>query len=82
MVQNGAARLCFNGITAVPYDAKAVTDALAGSSMSDSDIDSAISHLKVEDPLGDVHASGEYRIQLAKVYGARALKLARDRANG
>ena len=37
-------------------------------------------NLSVDDPLGDVHASGDYRVALARAYGKRALKLARDRA--
>jgi len=32
--------------------------------------------------LEDLHASGLYRMELAKVYGRRALKAARDRARG
>jgi CO/xanthine dehydrogenase FAD-binding subunit len=32
--------------------------------------------------MGDVFASGEYRLHLAKVYGRRALQAARDRAKG
>jgi carbon-monoxide dehydrogenase medium subunit len=75
------AGLAFNGIAAKAWNAQAVADALAGTAASDSDIASAVdNHLTVDDPLGDVHASGEYRVHLAKVYGKRALKLARDRA--
>ncbi len=73
--------LAFNGISDIPVSASAVAAALVGTSLDDAAIDAAISsHLSVPDPLGDVYASGEYRVQLAKVYGARALKAARDRA--
>ena len=39
-----------------------------------------LKRLRLPDPLGDIHASGEYRVALAKAYGKRALKAARDRA--
>lgn len=73
--------LCFNGVTATPHRASAVGEALGGTSMTDAEIDRAVDdHLAVEEPLGDVQASGEYRVELARVYGKRALKTARDRA--
>ena len=76
-----SASLAFNGVTAVPHHASAVGAALAGSDLSDEAIDKAVSdNLSIDDPLGDVQASGEYRVQLAGVYGKRALKAARDRA--
>ncbi len=79
--QGAAAALCFNGIAATPVVASGVCQALAGSDLSDAAIASAVEgHLKVDDPLSDVHASGEYRLQLAKTYGKRALAAARDRA--
>ena len=75
------ARLCFNGVTATPFDAAAVADALAGQALDDATIDRTVEErLTIEDPMGDLFASGPYRVQLAKVYGKRALKLARDRA--
>ena len=75
----GRTALAFNGVTAKPYHAKAVTDALGGD-VSDESIDRAVAeHLAIDDPLGDVQASGEYRVELAKVWGRRALKAARDR---
>lgn len=78
-----SARLCFNGVTATPHSAGAVTDALAGKSLDDAAIDQAVDdNLSISDPMGDLHASGAYRVELAKVFGKRALKLARDRAQG
>ncbi len=78
-----AAALCFNGITDSALNARAVAGALVGSSLDDDAIDAAVDgHLTADDPLGDVYASGEYRLHLAKVQGKRALKLARDRARG
>ncbi len=73
--------LAYNGITATPHHAVAVGEALAGTSLTDAEIDRAVDeHLEIDEPLGDVQASGEYRVELAKVYGKRALKAARDRA--
>jgi len=77
-----SARLCFNGVTATPLDAQNVAGALAGKTPDDAAIDQAVNaNLVASDPMGDVFASGEYRVHLAKVFGRRALKLARDRAS-
>lgn len=77
------ARLCFNGVTETPLAADAVAAALAGSDPNDRVIEQAVADcLSVEDPLADTFASGEYRAQLARVYGRRALRAARDRARG
>ena len=76
-----AASLAFNGVTTTPYLATAVTEALSGGDGSDTAIDQAVdTHLAIAEPMGDLHASGEYRGHLAAAYGKRALKLARDRA--
>ncbi|MEM7032987.1 MAG: xanthine dehydrogenase family protein subunit M, partial [Chloroflexota bacterium] len=78
-----SASLCYNGVTAVPLNASAVADALAGGSIDDAAIDSAVDgNIAIDDPMSDIHASGDYRVALAKVYGKRALKAARDRAQG
>lgn len=83
-IENGtctAASLCFNGVTAVPLNASAVANALVGKSLDDATINAAVDgNLSISDPMSDIHASGDYRIALAKVYGKRALKAARDRA--
>ncbi|MDH3744526.1 MAG: xanthine dehydrogenase family protein subunit M [Acidobacteriota bacterium] len=76
-----AASLAFNGVAATPVHAEAVTAALAGTAADDSAFRAAVdAHLEIAEPLGDLHASGEYRVALAKVYGRRALEKARDRA--
>ncbi len=73
--------LALGGVTVTPHRATAVGKALAGTSLSDADIDRAVDeHLEIEEPLGDLQASAEYRVELAKVYGKRALKTARGRA--
>lgn len=78
-----AIQLAFNGLATTPVQSFPVVGALTGTDLADEAIDGAVnSLLSVEDPLGDVYASGEYRVQLAKVYCRRALKSARDRARG
>ena len=75
------ANLCFNGVTAVPFNASPVGTALSGQNLEDAVIDQAVTNnLVIEDPMGDIFASGPYRVELAKVYGRRALKAARDDA--
>ena len=76
-----SAGLAFNGVTVTPHLATAVTEALVGGDASDAAIDAAVDgHLAIVEPMGDLHASGEYRAHLAAAYGKRALKQARDRA--
>jgi carbon-monoxide dehydrogenase medium subunit len=76
-----AAGLAFNGVAATPVDGSAVAGALAGGTPDDAAIAAAVAgHLSVAEPLGDLAASGEYRTELARVYGRRALARARDRA--
>ncbi len=75
-----SASLCFNGVTATPLSADSVGAALAGGACDDQAIESALESLSVSDPLGDLHASGEYRVVLARIYGRRALQQARQRA--
>ncbi len=81
VIESGQVTLAFNGVAPVPFVAAGVGAALAGSDLSDDAIDQAVDeNLSVDDPLSDVYASGEYRLALAKAYGKRALKAARDRA--
>lgn len=78
-----AASLAFNGIASTPVVAEAVTAAVVGTAADNATITAAVeAHLDIADPLGDLHASGEYRVQLARTYGRRALQDARDRALG
>jgi aerobic carbon-monoxide dehydrogenase medium subunit len=75
------ARLALNGVAAAVVHAEAVGQALVGTDASDEAIARAVEeHLTVEDPLADVQASADYRMQLARVYSRRALAKARDRA--
>ncbi len=76
-----SASLAFNGVTETPHLASAVGEALAGGDGSDDAIAKAVGEqLSIAEPMGDLHASGEYRVHLAATYGRRALCLARDRA--
>ncbi len=78
-----AARLAFNGVTPVAMAARGVNQALRGIVATDNvAIDRAVEHHLVfdDEPLSDIHASGDYRVALATAYGRRALKAARDRA--
>ncbi len=72
------ARLVLNGVAATPIDVG--LEGLAGATADDDAIGRVLEGLTIEDPLGDLHASGDYRQHLARVYGRRALIAARDRA--
>ena len=78
-----SAALSFNGVAATPVSVDGIGQALSGSALGGDDIDRAVDdNLSVSDPMGDIYASGQYRVHLAHVYGKRALKSARDRARG
>lgn len=70
------------GVAATPYRAKAVEQALAGRRAPAADaIAQAASHAADGvDPLGDIHASPEFRGHLAQVNARRALERAFHRA--
>lgn len=74
------AALAFNGIAATPVVCDIAAE-LHGQEPTDAAIGAAVNgHLTVVSPLSDLHASGPYRVELARVYGRRALQEARDRA--
>jgi aerobic carbon-monoxide dehydrogenase medium subunit len=78
-----AARVGITGVAAKAFRATAVEQALEGKAMDDATIAAAAEHASdgVE-PLSDLHASGEYRLALARVYTKRALLRALTRARG
>jgi carbon-monoxide dehydrogenase medium subunit len=78
-----AARLGITGVAAKAFRATAVEQALEGKAMDEATIATASEHASdgVE-PLSDLHASGEYRLALARVYTKRALLRALTRAQG
>jgi carbon-monoxide dehydrogenase medium subunit len=74
------ARLAVGGVTAAPVGMN--PDGLVGSAPSDEAIAGAAEQLRgaIENPLGDVYASAEYRLHLAEVLARRALRQAFERA--
>src|SRR2546425_5537868 len=74
------AAIGISGVAAKPYRAAAVERALAGTALTMETV--AIAAAKAAegvDPLGDIHASAEFRAHLAQVNTRRALKLALSR---
>lgn len=68
------------GVAARPYRAAAVEQALAGQSLTPEKIAAAAAQAAQGiDPLGDIHASADYRAHLAKVNTRRALEKASAR---
>lgn len=71
---------CRKGLSDAHYAASSVSDALAEKHLDDAAIDQAVNeHLIFDEPMGDLYASGPYRVEIAKVDGGKALKTARDR---
>ncbi len=77
-----SASLCFNGITPTVFNAWPNGGPLVGGSADDATIAAAMAELSIDEPMGDIHASGEYRVALARAYGKRALIAARERSGG
>jgi carbon-monoxide dehydrogenase medium subunit len=77
-----AARVTIGGVTSPPVHAAAATEALTGGPGSEEAIAAAAQKVpeSVEHATGDAYASGEYRLQLAKVLARRALTQAFERA--
>jgi len=75
------ARLGITGVGPVPYRARAVEDSLAGRPPNATEISNAASKAAHGiDTLSDLHASSEYRRELAAVFTRRALEKAVQRA--
>ena len=74
-------RVGVTGLAAKAFRATAVESALAGKGREA--IDAAAAHATDGiDPLGDIHASPDFRAELARVYTRRALEQAASRAKG
>lgn len=74
-------RMGVTGLAAKAFRANAVEAALTGKTPGDATISAAASHAAEGiDPLADIHASGEFRAELARVYAGRALSAATMRA--
>ena len=76
------ARLAFNGVSATPHRASEVEAELTGKALDEATVAAAMEKLSIDEPMGDIHASGEYRVHLARVYGQRALLRAAEQARG
>ncbi len=77
------ARVGITGVAAKAFRATGVETALAGRPLDDARIVAAAERASDGvDPLSDIHASGEYRLALARVYTKRALQRALARAQG
>ena len=74
--------LGITGLAPKAYRAKAVEDALRGKTLDAAAINAATAHADADasDVLGDIHASGDYRRHLTRVYAGRALQAALNRA--
>lgn len=80
--QVSACALGIGGVVGKAVLAEAAAAALVGGPASAERIAAAAGRVaaSLEDPLGDLYASGEFRCHLAGVYGKRALTLAAERA--
>ncbi len=77
------ARVGITGVGSTPYRATGVERALEGQVAGESAIAQAAEEaVDGVDAMGDIHASGEYRAHLARVYTMRALSQAAARAKG
>ena len=71
------------GLSDKPFRARAVEDRLRGKKLTPKLIEESASQIANGiDPLADLHASGEFRAHLARVYTARAIREAAQRAVG
>jgi aerobic carbon-monoxide dehydrogenase medium subunit len=78
-----AARVGITGVAAKSFRARSVEQGLEGKGLDDATISAAAEHASDGiDPLSDLHASGEYRLALTRVYTKRALLRALTRAQG
>ena len=77
------ARVAITGVDSVPYRAKQVEESLRGTAATAKDIAAAAAFAaRGVEPLSDIHASSEYRAELAAVFTRRSLEKAARRAAG
>jgi aerobic carbon-monoxide dehydrogenase medium subunit len=84
-VQDGKCKEAQIGVTGLApraFRAKAVEDALKGQKLDESTIKGAAARADADasDAMEDIHASGDYRRHLARVYAQRAIQTAMGRA--
>jgi len=75
------ARVAITGVDSAPYRAKQVENRLRGTAASSQDIAEASRASEGVVPLSDIHASAEYRAELAAVFTRRSLEKAAQRAS-
>ena len=86
-VENGSVSECalgIGGVTGQAVAAAAAAAALVGGPANEERIAAAAAWVgeALADPLGDIYASGEFRVHLAEVYARHALTAAAGRAGG
>jgi carbon-monoxide dehydrogenase medium subunit len=81
-VRCSEARIALFGVGATPVRATSAEESLRGESLSEGALDAASAKAagEIDEPLGDIHASSEFRRHLAKVTARRALAEAARRA--
>ena len=76
-------RVAVTGVDSMPYRAKQVEESLRGTAATSRDIASAAAFAaQGVEPLSDIHASSQYRADLAAVFTRRSLEKAARRAAG
>jgi len=74
------AAVAITGVNPVPFRASGVESRLAGRQIDPETLREALPEIEELDPMVDIHASAEYRSELARVYASRALLRAAERA--
>ncbi len=77
------ATVAIGGLTPHAKLASSVSNALVGKKLTEENINTAVSEIHKhlgDDVMGDIHASAEYRRQMAPVFVARAITAATERA--
>ncbi|MBI3964576.1 MAG: xanthine dehydrogenase family protein subunit M, partial [Chloroflexi bacterium] len=84
MGSNGSverAAIAYTGVGGTPVRARDAEAQLVGQALSDEAIEAAaVTAAAATDPSADVHASAEYRKEIARVLAGRAFRKARERA--
>jgi len=77
------ARLAVGGVSTNPVRITAAEEALVGQAASENSFGAAAAKVAgaIEEPMGDIYASAEFRVHLATVLAKRALVLAASRAS-
>jgi CO/xanthine dehydrogenase FAD-binding subunit len=75
-----AARVTIGGVAETPVNADEAAAALTGQAPTAEAIAAAADQVSLPGEIADSYASGEYRVQLAKVLARRALTTAVERA--